>query len=195
MVAFSGKTREQQTEGSLPTADTQKAPTSDICSGDKRTQWPETCHERTKETEMAGLRPGAGRIPDPSANGSGQVGDAADIHGYFTREMLSRTTWETSLPQHRCKDPDGGQAPTAAAVTLRSHRSPNFLPVHIKLCCCLRTSHGIRMLSGDAEKTKLGLFPALVTCGQHDGQTILTDTGRSVTETRVARKTAGSGRG
>lgn len=121
---------------------------------------------------MAGLRPGAGRIPDPSANGSGQVGDAAD-----------RTTWETSLLQRRCKDPDGGQGTTAATITLRSHRSPNFWPVPINLCC------------GDAEKTELGLFPAPVTCGPHDGQTVLTDTGRSVRETRVARKMAGSGRG
>lgn len=54
----------------------------------------------------------------------------------------------------------------------------------------------MRILNGDANETpKLGLSPAPVTCHKRAGRTTLNDTGWSMTETHVPRKTARSEEG
>ena len=85
-----------------------------------------TRNERTKRTEMADFRPEVGRIPDPSANGSGQVGAAADIQGYFMREA------ERDHPGARppffsitARTPIEGSA-HGASITPHSYRSPQL---------------------------------------------------------------------
>lgn len=148
---------------------------------------------RERKWQISGRKWAGSLTLQPMARGRWEL---LQISKATSRETLSRTTRELARPSSASlPGPRRRAVPTEPPSPLTLTVLPNFLPVHIKLCCCPRTPLRIRALNGDAKQTKLGLFPASATCVQHDGQSVLTGTGWSMTETRVTRRWQGLGTG